>query len=66
MNLTDGIINIKGIGEKTAKGFNSLGIETISDLMSYYPRAYKTYTEPVSVSNTAEGDRVAVLCRIVS
>ena len=66
MNLTDGIINIKGIGEKTAKGFNSLGIETISDLISYYPRAYKTYTEPVSVSNTAEGDRVAVLCRIVS
>ncbi|MBO4863102.1 MAG: ATP-dependent DNA helicase RecG [Eubacterium sp.] len=66
MNLTDGIINIKGIGEKTAKSFNSLGIETIDDLIHYYPRAYKTYTEPVSVSSTAEGDRVAVLCRIVS
>lgn len=66
MKLEDSIINIKGIGEKTAKSFNSLGIETVKDLILYYPRSYKTYTEPVSVSDTAEGDRVAVLCRIVT
>ena len=66
MNLDDSIINIKGIGEKTAKSFNSLGIETVKDLILYYPRAYKTYTKPVSVSSTAEGDRVAVFCRIVT
>ena len=66
MRLDDSIINIKGVGEKTAKSFNSLGIETIRDLITYYPRSYKMYTKPVSISETAEGDRVAVLCRIVT
>ena len=66
MKLEDNIINIKGIGEKTAAGFNKLGIETIRDLVSYYPRAYKTYTNPVPVRDTSEGDRVAVSCQIVT
>lgn len=30
---------LKGIGEKTGKLFEKLGVITIDDLISYYPRA---------------------------
>ncbi len=66
MRLEDNIINIKGIGEKTADSFSKLGIVTVKDLITYYPRTYKTYTDPVPVRETSEGDRVAVFCQIVT
>ena len=40
---------LKGIGEKTGKLFEKLGIFTVGDLLSYYPRAYDTYEAPVAV-----------------
>ncbi len=45
---------LKGIGEKTGKLFEKLGIVTISDLLSYYPRAYDTYEEPVPIGQLKE------------
>lgn len=35
--------SLKGIGEKTGKLFEKLGVVTIDDLLSYYPRAYDAY-----------------------
>ena len=32
------IETLKGIGEKTAKLFEKVGIRTIDDLLQYYPR----------------------------
>ena len=66
MRLEDDIKTVKGIGDKTAQNFNKLGIYNIKDLVFYYPRSYKTYSEPVPVSSVTEGDRVAVFCRVVT
>ena len=66
MRLEDDIISIKGIGDKTRTAFSKLGIHTVKDLVFYYPRTYKTYSEPVSVRDVSEGDRVAVFCKIVT
>ena len=41
MELNDSIINIKGIGEKSEKLFNKLGISTVGELLCYYPREYE-------------------------
>lgn len=41
------IREIKGIGEKTEKLFNKLGVVTTWDLLEYYPRNYDEFTEPV-------------------
>lgn len=40
---------IKGIGETRAKALNKLGIFTLRDLISYFPRAYedRTLTRPI-------------------
>lgn len=41
---------LKGIGDKTAKLFIKLGVETVEELLHYYPRAYDTFREPRPVS----------------
>ena len=43
------IETLKGIGEKTAKLFEKVGIRTIDDLLHYYPRGYDTYGEPKAI-----------------
>ena len=63
MRLEDDIISVKGVGEKTAKDFNRLGISTIKDLVFYYPRSYKTYSEPVPVSSVGQG---CCFCKVVT
>ncbi|MCI6914807.1 MAG: ATP-dependent DNA helicase RecG [Lachnospiraceae bacterium] len=65
MNLDDNVTAVKGIGDKTAESFQKLGIEKIRDLISYFPRDYKSYSEPVPIRETSPGDRVAVFCQIV-
>lgn len=45
----ESIRTLKGIGEKTGKLFEKLGVFTIGDLLGYYPRAYHTYEAPVSI-----------------
>lgn len=65
MNLDDNVTAVKGIGDKTAESFQKLGIEKIRDLISYFPRDYKSYSEPVPIRETSPGDRVAVFGQIV-
>lgn len=43
------ITEIKGIGEKTGALFRKLGIERAEDLITYYPRDYQEFREPVLV-----------------
>ena len=49
MSSSEPISSLKGIGEKTGKLFEKLGVITIDDLLSYYPRAYDTYETAVPV-----------------
>lgn len=44
------IREIKGIGEKTEKLFNKLGVYTADDLLEYYPRTYDEFKSPVTIS----------------
>lgn len=56
----DSITSLKGIGEKSGGLFKKLGVETVEDLLHYYPRAYDAYEEPVPISDVREGSIVAV------
>lgn len=66
MELLDNITTIKGIGDKTAASFARLGIHTVKDLISTYPRNYLTYGEPVDIKDTAVGERCAITAIISS
>jgi len=54
------ISELKGVGEKTEKLFEKLGISTVGDLLRYYPRGYDVYEEAVPVSEVEEGKVMTV------
>ena len=49
------LTDLKGIGEKTEKYLNKLGIYVPSDLLYYFPRDYETYEEPKRVFDVEIG-----------
>lgn len=54
------ITEIKGIGEKTQKLFQKLGISSVEDLLLYYPRSYDVFEEPVLIKEMEEPGTYAV------
>ena len=59
-NLDAPIDSLKGIGAKTKQTFEKAGIETLEDLIHYYPREYERYEAPVPVMELKEGMYAAV------
>ena len=51
--------NIKGVGPKTEIILNKLGINTIEDLVAYYPYRYQIYN-PIDLRNASDGDQVVI------
>lgn len=60
MEYNDKINVIKGIGEKTEKILNKLGIMTVQDLIEHYPRGYEEYEKPVPIGQIREGYTMAI------
>ena len=58
MNPANDILSIKGVGEKTARLFRKIGIDTVEDLIHDYPRDYVVYPEPTKLK-AAQDDRGA-------
>lgn len=57
---------LKGVGEKTEKLFQKLGVFNTEDLLRYFPRDYDCYEETIPVSQAEEGTLVSVRVSIVS
>ena len=55
MKITDSVIKVKGIGQKSAKLYEKLDIRTVGDLLCHFPRGYERYEAPVLVSQTEDG-----------
>ena len=51
MRENESIRALKGVGEKTEKLFQKVGVSTVGQLLRYYPRDYDIYREPVSVDS---------------
>ena len=54
------IKTLKGIGDKTQKLFEKIGVRTIEDLLHYYPSRYEVYEEPIPISEIQEGQVATV------
>lgn len=66
MNLTDPVRAIKGIGEKTEKDLNRMGIFTVGDMIHHIPRTYDMFEAPTPISNISEGNVAALEASVVS
>ncbi len=65
MNFLDDIKTIKNVGEKRAQLLNKLGIYTIEDLLSYYPRTYDDRGNITLVSDVDENKNQSIKATIV-
>lgn len=57
---------LKGVGEKTEKLFQKIGVRDTEDLLRYYPRDYETYEEPTPVSGLEEGTIASIRGSVVT
>ena len=51
---------IKGIGEKKAQALHKLGIETLFDLVSFFPRRYEDRSQYKPIALTQDGESVCI------
>ena len=51
---------LKGIGDKRAESFRRLGIHTVADLLTFYPRAYEDWKNITPITEARENETVAV------
>ncbi|MDD4895034.1 MAG: ATP-dependent DNA helicase RecG, partial [Candidatus Omnitrophica bacterium] len=57
---------LKGIGPKRAKLFSALGINTIDDLLYYFPRRYEDRTNFIPISKLQKGQTYTIKAQILS
>ncbi len=55
MNLSSSVETIKGVGPETAKKLVKLGVETIADLLTFWPRRYDDYSEVLPIKDIQPG-----------
>lgn len=60
------ITKIKGIGEKKAALFKKLGVLSVGDLISYYPRAYDNWADITPIAEVMHGERVVIRARLAA
>lgn len=57
---------LKGVGEKTARLYNKLGIFTVDDLIRHYPRKYLDYSNTVSVKDAPSDTPVFIKATMIT
>lgn len=51
LQLDSPVQYIKGVGPKMAAKFEKIGVETVRDLLFYFPRTYKDYTQVTKIGD---------------
>ena len=61
MKLTDSVNAVRGVGVKKAALLARLGVRTVYDLLTFYPRAYEDQSRITRIMDLAAGTRATVL-----
>jgi len=60
-DLNTSIKYIKGVGPKRAEALSTAGIDTVNDLLYYYPRRYLDRTTVKSIRDVKKGDQATMV-----
>lgn len=66
MNLTEDVKYIKGVGPNRVELLNKIGIYTLKDLITYYPRGYEDRSEPKNICECTNGEMTLIEAIAVS
>ena len=64
--LDQNIQYLKGVGPNRVTLLNKLGINTINDLITYYPRQYEDRSKPKKIAELIEGEEALIEAIVVS
>ncbi|MCQ2537129.1 MAG: ATP-dependent DNA helicase RecG [Lachnospiraceae bacterium] len=65
MQLNDSVKTIKGIGDKLQELFAKVSVNSVGELMTYYPVRYEDYKLPQDINTVRDGE-TCVICACVS
>jgi len=54
--MNDSVKTLRGVSDKRAALYKKIGVETVGDLVTYYPRGYVDYTKPIPISEAVPGE----------
>ena len=60
MDLNKDVKYVKGVGPNRVKLLNKLGIFTLKDLISYYPRTYEDRSKPKNIIECINGEEALI------
>lgn len=66
MQLTDGLQYVKGVGPKKKAELNRLGLFTVYDLLTYFPRTYEDQSVLTRISELQAGEKATVAGTIMN
>lgn len=64
MDMNSSVISLKGVGEKKEQALRRLGINTIEDLVHFYPREYQDRRTVRKIIDLREGDYALVKAKV--
>jgi ATP-dependent DNA helicase RecG len=60
MDISQNIQYLKGVGPAKVKLLNNIGIYTIEDLITYYPRDYEDRSKPKKIADLQDGEEAFI------
>lgn len=66
IDLNNDVKYIKGVGPNRVQSLNKLGIFTLNDLITYYPRDYEDRSKPKKIIDCEDGEDVLIEAIVVS
>ena len=66
IDLTQSVQYIKGVGPNRAELLNTLGIYTLGDLITYFPREYEDRSKVKKIEEIVAGEEVTIEATVVS
>ncbi len=60
-NLSMPVQYLKGVGPARAKVFSHLGVETVGNLLEYFPRNWRFMPKPVKINQLQPGENVMIV-----
>ena len=65
-DLNQEVTYVKGVGPNRATLLNKLGIHTLEDLVTYYPRSYEDRSKPTPIAELLDGQEALIQAMVVS
>ena len=66
INMQNDVKYIKGVGPNRVESLNKLGIHTLKDIITYYPRAYEDRSKPKKIIECQDSEDALIEAIVVS